>query len=171
MAEPFLSEIRLVSFNYPPKGWAFANGQTLPINQNQAIFALMGTTYGGNGQTTFQLPNLQGRVIVGQGAGYLVGEVGGEASHTLTINEMPNHTHTAKTGSNSAIGTHTDPHGQSFNIPAVPARLGTLYSLTGGSVAGSVVSNSGGSQPHDNMQPYLTLSYIIALQGIFPSQN
>src|SRR6476469_8966312 len=106
MSEPFLSEIKVVSFNFPPKGWALCNGQFLPINQNQALFALLGTTYGGNGQTTFALPNLQGRVPVHIGNGILLGEAAGEISHTLTINEMPAHTHTVTASANTANATY-----------------------------------------------------------------
>ncbi len=165
MAEPFLSEIRIVSFNYPPRGWAFANGQTLPINQNQPLFALIGTSYGGNGQTTFQLPNLQGRVPIHYGSGYNIGQQVGEYSHTLTMQEMPQHNH-------NAFGSPTN-----ANQP-VPnsAVLGTAANVYRGydnltPLQTTSISMTGGSQPHNNMQPYLVLNFCIALVGIFPSQN
>jgi microcystin-dependent protein len=165
MAEPFLSEIKIVSFNFPPKGWALCNGQFLPINQNQALFALLGTTYGGNGQTTFALPNLQGRVAMHTGARNL-GEAGGEQAHTLTQAEMPQHTHPLN--ASDANATTGDPTGAvlaraTTPMHRAPTALTTLHPNT--------ISNVGGGQPHDNMQPYLTLNFVIALVGIFPSQN
>lgn len=170
MAEPFLAEIRLMSFNFPPKGWALCNGQLLPINQNQALFSLLGTTYGGNGQTNFALPDLRGRSPLHAGAGSVLGERGGEAAHTLTVNEVPGHGHVLSASSDVA----------NSNLPgaALPAgkpRGGINRYAPAGSGnavmhAGSL-SNSGGSQAHDNMQPYLTLNFAIALQGIYPSQN
>ncbi|TQM54610.1 phage tail protein [Humibacillus xanthopallidus] len=168
MTEPFLAEIRLMSFQFAPKGWALCNGQLLPINQNQALFALLGTTYGGNGQTTFALPNLQGRVPLHRGNGHTQGEVQGEQTHTLSVAETPGHTHTV-TGTSTQATTP---------VPGNTVTLGTsvgaaAYQVPEGFVAMSngSISPSGGSQPHPNMQPYLTLSFCIALQGIFPSQN
>ena len=166
MGTPFLSEIRIFTFNYAPKGWAMCNGQTLPINQNQALFALLGTTYGGNGQTTFNLPNLQGRVPIHMGSGFTQGQAGGETAHTLATAEMPTHTHFAQASTqagNQAIPTN--------NILASPLNLsyapvGSLTTLNPGTI-----TNVGGSQAHNNMQPYLTLNFCIALQGIFPSRN
>ncbi|HEV7768228.1 MAG TPA: tail fiber protein [Thermoanaerobaculia bacterium] len=167
MAEPFLSEIRIFSFNFPPKSWAFCNGQFLPINQNQALFSLLGTTYGGNGQTTFALPNLQGRVPIHVGAGHALGEAAGTTAVTITQQTMPQHLHFLQ--GTSTVGTQAVPTG---NVPAL-FNL-TIYSnnitnLT--AFAASSVSSVGGSQAHENMQPYLTLNFCIALQGIFPSQN
>jgi microcystin-dependent protein len=167
MAEPFLSEIRLFSFNFAPKGWALCNGQLLPINQNQALFALLGTTYGGDGRVNFALPNLQGRVAIHSGAGHTLGERAGEQAHTLTMGEMPAHTHTAMASPTS--GTQ--------NIPAnnlmLSQRAAEIYhapsNLT--PMAAGTLANAGGSQSHLNMQPYLVLNFSIALQGIFPSQN
>ena len=169
MADPFLSEIRMMSFGYAPKGWALCNGQTLPINQNQALFSLLSTTYGGNGQTTFQLPNLQGRVPNHTGGiGHFLGEKGGEQSHTLSIPEMPRHTHVPSASSSDA------------NTPLVPNSIlakstqANLYrSPSSNQVAlnPGTVSTVGGSQAHTNMQPFLTISFCIALQGIFPSPN
>ena len=166
MAEPFLSEIRVFSFSFPPRGWALCNGQFLPINQNQALFALLGTTYGGNGQTTFALPNLRGRVPIHTGSGHTLGEAAGSTSVTVNIQQMPTHVHGLQASPNSA-GTTTDP-ANAFLAPvnggyAPPASLTTLEP--------SSVSSVGGSQPHNNMMPYLVLNFCIALQGIFPSQN
>ena len=165
MSEPFLGEIRVVSFNFPPKGWAFCNGQFLPINQNQALFSLLGTTYGGNGQTTFALPNLRGRVPIHMGSGHTQGEAAGASSVTITQQSLPTHMHTL-------MGTSTD----GANTPSSATVLGkskpqAVYGGASNLVAHDVtgVSSVGGSQPHNNMQPYLVLNYIIALQGIFPS--
>ncbi len=165
MAEPFLAEIRLMSFNFPPKGWAFCNGQLLPINQNQALFSLLGTTYGGDGRTTFALPNLQGRVPIHFGNGFTLGQQGGEQAHTLSIGELPTHVHTANaTTANGAVAVPGGAVLGAFNNAYGPPT--GLTSLDPGTIV-----NSGGSQPHQNMQPYLTLNFCIALQGIFPSQN
>ncbi len=166
MAEPFLSEIRLMSFVFAPKGWALCNGQLLPINQNQALFSLLGTTFGGNGQTTFALPDLRGRTPIHVGSGHTLGERGGEQAHTLSIAELPEHTHMVN-ASASAAGGNVSPSGRFLgganNAYHAPA---SLTSLTPGTV-----TNTGGSQAHLNMQPFLTLSFCIALQGIFPSPN
>ncbi|HUA68937.1 MAG TPA: tail fiber protein [Candidatus Saccharimonadales bacterium] len=165
MSSPYLSEIRIVSFNFPPKGWAFCNGQILPINQNQALFALLGTTYGGNGVTTFALPNLQGCVPMHVGSGFNLGQSGGEAAHTLAISEIPNHTHPPVVSSNPA--TQGSPQNNFFANGNQPAFNPTPTAA----MSAAVVGSAGGTQPHNNMQPYLVLSFIIALQGIFPSQN
>lgn len=165
MAEPFLSEIRIMSFNFPPKGWAFCNGQLLPINQNQALFSLLGTTYGGNGQTNFALPNFQGKVPMHVGNGHTLGETGGETAHTVTQSEMPAHTH--QWAATTADGTGTNPSGQFFG-----KAVNNLYGATADTpLSPATVGNAGGSQAHENMQPYLALSFCIALQGIFPSPN
>lgn len=167
MAEPFLSEIRIMSFVFPPKGWALCNGQFLPINQNQALFSLLGTTYGGNGQTTFALPDLRGRTPIHVGSGHSLGEQAGQEAHTVTIAELPTHTHAAR--ALAADGSQIIPGG-ALLARAAPANPyiapGNLAAMNTASV-----TNTGGSQPHQNMQPYLTLSFCIALQGIFPSQN
>ena len=169
MAAPFLAEIRIFSFSFPPKGWAFCNGQTLPINQNQALFSLLGTTYGGNGTTNFLLPNAQGRVLVHPSSSLIQGDEVGEAIHTLTEAEMPAHSHPMMAGGSGAL---TSPKNNVFGVPAVNPRLRAMYSTTGGSTAANqFVSHTGSSQAHSNIQPYLVLNFCIALQGIFPSRN
>jgi microcystin-dependent protein len=165
MSEPFLGEIKIISWNFPPKGWTFCNGQLLPINQNQALFSILGTTYGGDGRVNFGLPNLQGRSPVHVGNGIALGELGGETAHTLNISEIPAHNHVPVGSSTqatitSAIGNlwgsdTANPFGPTPDTAMNPACL----------------LPSGGSQPHENMSPYLVLNFIIALQGIFPSQN
>jgi microcystin-dependent protein len=166
MAEPFLSEIRIMSFGFPPKGWALCDGQLLPINQNQALFSLLGTTYGGDGRVNFGLPDLQGRTPMHMGSGHTLGERGGEQAHTLSISEIPTHTHTASASSQD--GTQMVPTG---NVLA--SAQGQLYrpptNLT--SLLPGTLANVGGSQAHLNMQPFLVLNFSIALQGIFPSQT
>ncbi len=167
MAEPFLGEIRVMSFGFAPKGWALCNGQLLPINQNQALFALLGTTFGGDGRTNFALPNFQGCTPIHVGGGHILGEKGGEQNHTLTVSEMPVHTHVLNATSNT--GTVTVPPGNllaTSNIPAYHAPDNNLTAMNSASVA-----NTGGSQAHLNMQPFLSLNFSIALQGIFPSPN
>lgn len=166
MAEPFLSEIRIMSFVFAPKGWALCNGQLLPINQNQALFSLLGTTFGGDGRVNFALPDLRGRTPIHVGSGHTLGERGGEQAHTLSIAELPTHAH--QFYGNQVQGTTNNPTG------AFPARtLSNLYGPPTNLVAlnPATISNTGGSQAHLNMQPFLTLSFCIALQGIFPSQT
>jgi len=170
---PFLGQIAYVTFGYAPKGWAECNGQTLPINQNVALFSLLGTTYGGNGTTTFMLPNIQGRVILGNGQGfglpnYSQGDIGGEENHTLTLNEMPAHNHSLLAV--KANGNTSDP---SLGVPADTKTLDKEYSTDLSSPAlmkNDMLNNTGGSQPHPNIQPYITFKCIIALQGIYPSR-
>jgi len=166
MSSPFLAEIRIMSFNFPPKGWAFCNGQLLPINQNQALFSLLGTTYGGDGRVNFALPNLQGRIPLHLGNGFTQGASGGEASHTLNQSEMPAHFHPAIASSNPADqGTPVN------NFWAYESANSYSVSSADGSMAPQAVSSIGGSQPHNNLSPFLVLSFCIALQGIFPSQT
>jgi len=168
MSEPFLSELKCVSFNFAPKGWALCNGQLLPINQNQALFSLLGTTYGGDGRVNFGLPDLQGRAAMHMGDGHTLGERGGEQAHTLSISEIPTHTHFVQAinaagaaNANNNFLANTAGGGLAIYIP--PANLGAMNP--------SSVSSVGGSQAHQNMQPFLTMNWIIALQGIFPTQN
>jgi len=165
MSTPYIAEIRTISFNFPPKGWAFCNGQLLPINQNQALFSILGTTYGGDGRTTFGLPNLQGRTPLHFGNGITLGQLGGEAAHTLIISELPAHTHVPV--GNSGAATLDDPTGQLW----ANGGFQNYASSPNVSMSPTAISNTGGSQPHNNLQPYLVLNFIIALQGIFPSQN
>lgn len=166
MSEPFIGEVKVISFNFAPKGWAFCNGQVLPINQNQALFSLLGTTYGGNGQTTFALPNLQGRMPLHVGNGFNQGQSAGETAHTLTVAEMPAHTHSGSgnTAANAAAVANNFWAANSLSSYATGASPNTTMHP-------SAIGNAGGSQPHDNMPPYLVLNFIIALQGIFPSRN
>lgn len=168
MAEPFLSEIRIFSFNFAPKGWALCNGQLMPINQNQALFSLLGTTYGGDGRVNFGLPNLQERTPIHVGAGHTLGERGGEQGHTLTISELPMHTHVLNGSTTQA--TTVAPTASTVLSASNPQNI---YAQATNLVAMSPASigNQGGSQPHQNMQPFLVLNFSIALQGIFPSQT
>jgi len=165
MADPFLAEIRIMSFEFAPQGWALCNGQLLPINQNQALFSLLGTTYGGDGQVNFALPDLRARVPVHEGNGHTLGERSGEQAHTLSISEMPTHTHlvqaspvpgTAVNPANAVLAAASNVYRQADNLAALNA---------------ASVTNVGGSQAHLNMQPFLALNFCIALQGIFPSSN
>jgi microcystin-dependent protein len=169
MAEPFLSEIRIMSFVFAPKGWALCNGQLLPINQNQALFSLLGTTFGGDGRVNFALPDLRGRTPIHVGSGHTLGEKGGEQAHTLSIAELPTHTHVLNASTQAANASPPTPvnniladsaPGQAYGPP------NSLVAMNPGSV-----TNVGGSQAHLNMQPFLTLNFCIALQGIFPSPN
>lgn len=172
MSTPFLAEIRVMSFNFAPKGWATCNGQLLPINQNQALFSLLGTTYGGDGRVNFALPDLRGQVPISFGGGHTLGEKAGQTAHTVTMAEMPAHNHFV-----NASSTQADSPFIQVASPASVNVFGTVAGGIYGPLSGVVtilpdsVTNYGGSQPHQNMQPYLTLNYCIALQGIFPSQN
>jgi microcystin-dependent protein len=166
MSDPYIAEIKLISFNFAPRGWAFCNGQLLPISQNQALFSLIGTTYGGDGRTTFALPNLQGRVPIHVGGGFLLGESAGEQAHTLVSGELPQHTH--RVSASTADASVSSPAGAraaraattNFASPGTPALLDPT-------AFGAI----GGGQPHDNMSPYLVLNFVIALVGIFPSRS
>jgi microcystin-dependent protein len=168
--EPFIGEIRAVSFNFAPKNWALCNGQLLPIAQNQALFSILGTTYGGNGQTTFALPNLQGRVPVhvdSQGGSVVLGQSGGVENVTLGINQIGQHTHLASAQSGS--GTANAPGG---NLPGASTAPVQAYGASPSvGMNPGIVGVAGGSQPHTNLQPSLVVNYVICLQGIFPSRN
>ena len=169
MSDPYIGEIKIVSFTYPPRGWAFCNGQILPIAQNQALFSILGTMYGGNGVTTFALPNLQGRVPVHQGINqgtYTVGQAAGEVAHTLTINEMPAHVH-PPVAQSTASAPGISPSGAIW--ATAPSEAFAPAPNTPMNPA--AVANTGGSQPHPNQPPYLVLNFAIALVGIFPSRN
>jgi microcystin-dependent protein len=180
MSNPFLSEIRIMAFNFAPKAWALCNGQLLPINQNQALFSLLGTTYGGDGRVNFALPNLQGRVPLHMGQSHTLGERGGEQSHTLVTSELVQHTHQMVASATSAT------NGPGGLTPDSTKALAEAHAATSGGAqqvnlygtgavnsvfAGDAIGLTGGSQPHQNMQPLLVLNFCIALQGIFPSQN
>lgn len=167
MATPFLSEIKIFSFDYAPKGWALCNGQTLPINQNQALFSLLGTTYGGNGVQTFQLPDLRGRTSIHpDNSSFILGQKAGEENHTLIQGEIPPHTHQLNASSNNA--NQAAPAG---NLLAKSGSLAMYANTQDGTTSAALIGNSGGSQPHTNLQPYLVLNFCIALTGIFPSRN
>jgi microcystin-dependent protein len=167
VAEPFLSEIRMMSFSFPPRGWALCDGQLLPINQNQALFSLLGTVYGGDGRVNFALPDLRGRTPIHEGGGFTLGQRGGEVAHTLSVGELPFHTHVAK--ASPSDGNNVIPTGNVLASPLNQSYRAPDQALT--SMLAGTIGNAGGSQAHENMQPYLTLSFCIALQGIFPSQN
>jgi len=171
MSQPFMGEIKLISWNFSPKGWAFCNGQFLPINQNQALFSLLGTMYGGNGQTTFALPDLRGRAPIHVGGGFIQGQVGGQEAHTITQSEMPAHTHVLNGSTQSTPAQLTqDPTNGFMAAPSsanyVSPNAGQLTTVNP-----TTVTSIGGSQAHQNMQPFLVVNFIIALQGIFPSRN
>jgi microcystin-dependent protein len=166
MGSPYLGEIRIVAFGFAPKGWALCNGQTMQINQNQALFALLGTTYGGNGQSTFVLPDFRGRTAIGVGSTFVPGQLGGEEQHVLQQNEMAAHTHTA-IGSSTA-STLSSPSGNFWaNGPNSQYAAGPVSTP----LASNAIGNAGGGQGHENRSPYTVLNYIISLSGIFPSRN
>lgn len=166
MAEPFIGEIRLFSFDFAPKGWAQCNGQILPIQQNQALYALLGTTFGGDGRVTFALPNLQARAAVHTGQGFSNGQVGGEENHTLTVNEMPVHTHQLS-GSSQPASTKS----ATSNVWAVPTNQQIYANVANAKMSSNALGTSGGNQAHPNMQPYSVVNYCIALQGMWPPRN
>lgn len=166
MSEPFLAEVRMVGFNFAPRGWAFCDGQILPINQNQSLYSLLGTTYGGDGRTSFALPDLRGRTPIHVGQGHREGQKSGEETHTLSASEMPRHTHVLHGSSSEGDAPVPSGHVLARTPPMIyrsPANLTPLASGT--------VTNVGGGQAHENMQPYLAVNFCIALQGLFPSRN
>jgi len=172
MSTPFMGEIKIVSFNFAPKGWAQCNGQFLPINQNQALFSLLGTSYGGNGQTTFALPDFRSRIPIHMGSGFTIGQAGGQESHTINMSEMPAHNHFVSASNQQADSPFiqvASPASQNVFGTVVGGIYGPIAALT--TMSPESITNVGGSQPHENRQPFLVLCFVIALQGIFPSRN
>ena len=164
MSDPFLGEIRLVGFSFPPSGWAFCNGQILPINQNTALFSLLGTTYGGDGRNTFALPNLEGRIAMAFSQSHPIGESGGTETETLTVAQIPAHNHSLAASDQQ----------QSTNQPSGALLTAGGYYASGNpdvTMSTQAIGTTGDNKPQNNLQPYLVLNYIIALQGIFPSRN
>jgi len=166
MSTPFLAEIRIVGFTFAPRGWALCDGQILPINQNQALYSLLGTTYGGDGRTTFALPDMRGRTPIHVASGHPLGQRSGNETDTLTTNELPQHTHSLQASSNNA--NSNDPSGNLWGAQDRGTKFGSQINATMNSAS---LSRVGGSQAHNNMQPFLTLNFAIALQGLFPSRN
>ncbi|CAM2007922.1 phage tail protein [Acanthopleuribacter pedis] len=169
MSEPFLAEVRIVGFNFAPRGWAFCDGQILPINQNQSLYSLLGTTYGGDGRTSFALPDMRGRAPMHVGNGHREGQKSGEETHTLAANEMPNHQHSLTAVSTDATAVLPT---SSLLLASVPTRLYSEYSAAEAvTLHTGTIANVGGGQAHENMQPYIAVNFCIALQGLFPSRN
>lgn len=170
MSEPFMGEIRMMSFIFAPKGWALCNGQFMPINQNQALFSLLGTQFGGNGQTNFALPDLRGRVPLHASNEFPTGAAGGQETVTLGVAHLPAHTHALNTS--TGLATSASPAGA---LPGKKGRLGrdifAAPDASGAALSPDSVRPTGGSQAHNNMQPFLAINFVIALQGIFPSSN
>jgi len=166
MSEPYVGEIRMVGFNFAPRGWAFCDGSLLSIAEYEALFNLLGTTYGGDGQTTFALPDLRGRIPFHQGNSFVMGQIAGSESVTLVANQLPTHTHVL--GANSSAGTQDSPAGGFWAQSALDE-----YSTQAAahSMAPAAVGLTGGNQPHDNMPPFLVINFVISLFGIYPSQN
>ena len=165
MSEPFLAEVRIVGFNFAPRGWAFCDGQILPINQNQSLYSLLGTTYGGDGRTSFALPDLRGRTPIHVSSGHPLGQHSGEETHTLSANEIPAHHHDMR--ANIAGGSTDEPTSSLI----LSSGVSNLYKPSSNLVSMGDLSNTGGGQSHNNMQPYLAVNFCIALQGLFPSRN
>ncbi|HWA83496.1 MAG TPA: tail fiber protein [Fimbriimonadaceae bacterium] len=169
MADPYIGEVKLVPYNFAPRGWAFCAGQILPISQNTALFSLIGTYYGGDGRSTFALPDLRGRVAVhsGQGPGlspYTIGQAGGVEGVSLNTPQLPPHGHPVAVS--SSLGNHADPAGE--HLATSPMGLGFVYGVSPNAAMADPTTVTGGSQPHENRQPNLALNYIIALEGVFP---
>lgn len=173
MSEPFLAEVRIVGFNFAPRGWAFCDGQILPINQNQSLYSLLGTTYGGDGRTSFALPEFRGRTPIHKGRSnggpvHALGQKSGEETHTLAVSEMPQHTHMLSASSSNA--SSEDPTNQSW-AKSTERIYAASTAASATAMSSSLIANSGGGQAHENMQPYLAMNFCIALQGLFPSRN
>ncbi|MEE9413417.1 MAG: tail fiber protein [Methylococcales bacterium] len=168
MSEPFLAEVRMVGFNFAPRGWAFCDGQILPINQNQSLYSLLGTTYGGDGRTSFALPDLRGRTPIHVGTGFLQGQKSGEETHTLSVAEIPEHTHAV----NASINNNTSANPSNLAYAGAAERTYSTYNAAQTTpLASSILGNVGSGQSHENMQPSLAINFCIALQGLFPSRN
>ena len=168
MAQPFVGEIRMFAGNFPPVGWMFCDGQLLPISENETLFTLIGTTYGGDGESTFALPNLQSRVPIHQGNGFILAETGGVEEVTLTIQQIPSHTHPMI--ASTADGTQNNP--ENNVLATTPVGITMLFEdPPSANMNASAISIVGGSQPHTNLQPYLAINFIISLFGIFPTQT
>jgi microcystin-dependent protein len=167
MAQPYVGEIRIFAGNFPPSGWAFCEGQLLPISENETLFQLIGTTYGGDGQSTFALPDLRGRIPLHQGNGFIMAETGGVETVTLTIQQIPNHSHTLLGTANIATGNPATNNAYAGSTGATIFPYGTDQPTT--NLHPSSIGPDGGSQPHDNFQPYICINYILSLFGIFPS--
>jgi microcystin-dependent protein len=171
VAEAFIGEIRMMAFTFAPKGWAQCNGQLLPINQNQALFSLLGTMYGGNGQTNFALPDLRGRTPIHMGSGFTQGQRAGEEAHTLTIGELPAHSHfvQASSGGPDASGGNSPAPTKTLSATSTGQLYGPYANVQ--NMSPSMIGNAGGSQPHANMMPSMVIGMCIALIGIFPPRN
>ncbi len=171
MSEPFLAEVRIVGFNFAPRGWAFCDGQILPINQNQSLYSLLGTTYGGDGRTSFALPDLRSRTPIHRSDGHTLGQKSGAETVTLTAAQIAAHTHTAK--ASSTAGNENTPTGRVLaqSAPAGDLAYRDPQAASTTALRSGTVTNAGGGQAHNNMQPYLTVSFVIALRGLFPSRN
>lgn len=169
MSQPFVGEIRMFAGNFAPVGWAFCNGALLPISENETLFNLIGTTYGGDGQNTFALPNLQSRVPIHVGPGFALGQAAGAESVTLTTSQIPAHSHVPLCFSNSSGGNQNTPDGGVW----ATSTTGGVYANTAPSATMNPngIGSAGGSQPHDNMIPFLVINFIISLFGVFPSQS
>lgn len=165
MGQPYIGEIRMFAGNFAPVGWMLCDGSILPISQNDTLFNLIGTTYGGDGQTTFALPDLRGRVPLHQGSGFALAQTGGAETVTLTVNQIPAHSHVPQ--ANSGSGTQTSPAG---NVWAASSNFPYSTNAPGSNMDPSAIGQAGGSQPHDNMVPFVGINFIISLFGVFPSQ-
>jgi microcystin-dependent protein len=168
MSEPFLAEIRIVGFNFAPRGWAFCDGQILPINQNQSLYSLLGTTYGGDGRTSFGLPDLRGRTPIHEGNGHSLGHKGGYETHLLDASEIPPHRHTVRVSNTTAAASTVG--GNYFASNTASLNLFNTGGTPNASMDPSMLANAGG-QAHNNMQPYTTLAFCIAMRGLFPSRD